>query len=86
MNKKSSKCHIAKYVKRSSTLDEFINTTIIVFQAEVLKSFSVIILLLSPDKNVNLQIRGTLLKHIFRPIKYYHIARWHKHYGELAQR
>lgn len=67
-------------------MDEFINTTIIVFQAEVLKGFSIIILLLSPDKNVNLQIRGTLLKHIFRPIKYYHIARWHKHYGELAQR
>lgn len=38
-------------------LDEFINTTIIVFQAEVLKGFTVIILLLSPDKNVNLQIQ-----------------------------
>ena len=67
-------------------LDEFILTTIILFQAEVLKGFTVIILLLSPDKNVDLQIRGTLLKHIFRPIKYYHIARWHKRYSELAQR
>ena len=73
-------------IKVSLGLDEFILTTIILFQAEVLKGFTVIILLLSPDKNVDLQIRGTLLKHIFRPIKYYHIARWHKRYSELAQR
>lgn len=40
----------------------FMNTTIIVFQAEVLKGFTIIILLLSPDKKVNLQIRGTSIK------------------------
>ena len=38
------------------------NTTIIVFQAEILKGFTIIILLLSPDKKVNLQIRGTSIK------------------------